>query len=174
MNFRDISLAVSAGPRAEADECERISLTPYIGPARVIDAREVGGVITPDAVAADLACMPSRILFRTRVAGAAGQGAFASLHPETLELLAAKGALLVGVDAPSIDLEPSPTRPARRAAGKADIRILEGLLLDGVPAGDYELIALPLARLGSGASPVRAILRDLAWGAREGPREIRQ
>ena len=38
---------------------------------------------------------------------------------------------------------------------------LEGLVLDHVPAGEYELIALPLAIEGGDASPVRAILREL-------------
>ena len=39
--------------------------------------------------------------------------------------------------------------------------ILEGLVLDGVPQGLYELIALPLTLVGFDASPVRAILRNL-------------
>ena len=41
------------------------------------------------------------------------------------------------------------------------MRVLEGLVLDAPPAGDYELIALPLKLAGLDASPVRAILRDL-------------
>jgi len=39
--------------------------------------------------------------------------------------------------------------------------VLEGLLLDDVPPGDYELIALPLKWRGVDASPVRAVLREL-------------
>jgi arylformamidase len=42
------------------------------------------------------------------------------------------------------------------------VAILENLDLRGVPAGDYELIALPLRIVGSDSSPVRAILRELA------------
>ena len=42
---------------------------------------------------------------------------------------------------------------------EAGITILEGLVLDGVAAGAYELIALPLRLIGFEASPVRAILR---------------
>ena len=42
-----------------------------------------------------------------------------------------------------------------------DMAILEGLVLRDVPAGMYELIALPLKLVGFDASPVRAILRDL-------------
>ena len=43
-----------------------------------------------------------------------------------------------------------------------DLRVLENLVLDDVPEGDYELIALPLKLVRADASPVRAILRSLA------------
>ncbi len=58
-------------------------------------------------------------------------------------------------------------------------------MLDDVPAGDYELIALPLKIRGGDASPVRAVLRELrvnradCVGARRGrpaaraPRRVR-
>jgi arylformamidase len=36
---------------------------------------------------------------------------------------------------------------------------LEGLVLDGVEEGAYELIALPLRLAGADGSPVRAVLR---------------
>jgi arylformamidase len=39
-----------------------------------------------------------------------------------------------------------------------DIFILEGIALDGVPAGRYTLFCLPLKIRGAEASPVRAIL----------------
>jgi arylformamidase len=42
------------------------------------------------------------------------------------------------------------------------IDALAGLVLDAVPPGRYELIALPLAIVGGDASPVRAVLRELA------------
>ena len=42
------------------------------------------------------------------------------------------------------------------------MRILEGLVLDDVPAGRYELIALPLKIAQADASPVRAILREIS------------
>jgi len=50
---------------------------------------------------------------------------------------------------------------AHLAVLAADMRVLEGLVLDQVPAGRYELIALPLPIAGGDASPVRAILREL-------------
>jgi arylformamidase len=39
------------------------------------------------------------------------------------------------------------------------LAILEGIVLDAVSAGDYELICLPLRLQGLDASPVRAVLR---------------
>jgi len=41
------------------------------------------------------------------------------------------------------------------------LRVLENLVLDDVPEGDYELIALPLKLMQADASPVRAVLRKL-------------
>ena len=68
---------------------------------------------------------------------------------------------MIGVDAPSLDPEDSKTMDAHHAVRDAGMRILEGLVLDDVPSGDYELIALPLKLVGLDASPVRAVLREL-------------
>ncbi len=43
-----------------------------------------------------------------------------------------------------------------------EIGIIEGLLLDDVPVGDYFLCALPLKIVGSDGSPVRAVLMKFA------------
>ena len=51
---------------------------------------------------------------------------------------------------------------AHKAVLAADMRILEGLVLDAVPPGRYELIALPLKIAGGDAGLCRAILRDLS------------
>ena len=72
------------------------------------------------------------------------------------------GIVLVGVDTPSLDPEQSKTMDAHKAVRRRGLAILEGLVLDGVPAGVYELIALPLRLDGVDASPVRAILRELS------------
>ena len=50
--------------------------------------------------------------------------------------------------------------PITRRTGTG-IAILENLLLDHVPDGSYELIALPLKLMIMDASPVRAVLRQL-------------
>jgi arylformamidase len=85
---------------------------------------------------------------------------FAALAPELVEHLHRQGVRLVGVDTPSVDLFDSKDLPAHHAFLKHDMAILEGLVLDQVPDGVYELIALPLSLVGFDASPVRAVLRS--------------
>lgn len=141
-----------------------VPLDAYLGPARVIDARGWGVAITPDHVAPLLDGAPPRLLFRTYAAfpHEAWDGDFVTVAPETIDLLAARGGLLVGIDSPSLDPETSKTMAAHRAVRRAGLAILEGLVLDAVPPGDYELIALPLRFATLDASPVRAVLRCLA------------
>ena len=67
-----------------------------------------------------------------------------------------------GTDAASLDPQDSKTLDAHRAVRAHGMAILEGVVLDQISAGDYELIALPLKLAGLDASPVRAILRPLA------------
>jgi arylformamidase len=84
---------------------------------------------------------------------------FAALSVELVEYLHAQGVRLVGIDTPSVDLFESKELEAHKTFLRHDMAILEGLVLQNVPAGIYELIALPLKLEGFDASPVRAILR---------------
>ena len=84
---------------------------------------------------------------------------FAGLSVELAERLHERGVTLVGLDTPSVDLFESKDLPAHNVCLGHDIAILEGLVLDAVPEGVYELIALPLRLVGFDASPVRAVLR---------------
>jgi arylformamidase len=92
---------------------------------------------------------------------------FAALSPELVEDLHSRGVKLVGIDTPSVDLFDSKDLPAHLAFLKYDMAILEGLVLAEVPAGVYELIALPLKLVGFDASPVRAVLRCMPAPSRE-------
>jgi arylformamidase len=87
---------------------------------------------------------------------------FMSVSPDVIRLIASHDVVLVGTDTPSLDPQDSKSMDAHLAVKAAGLRILEGLVLDDVPAGDYELIALPLKLAGLDASPVRAVLRNLA------------
>ncbi|MCF6410967.1 arylformamidase [Pseudalkalibacillus salsuginis] len=81
------------------------------------------------------------------------------LSEELAPFLKEKGIRLIGVDVPSVDQVDSKDLAAHHSLLNNDIHILEGVILDDVEEGVYELIALPLPLAESDASPVRAILR---------------
>ena len=82
------------------------------------------------------------------------------MAPEAASWLAGSGALLIGLDTPSMDPFDSKTMDAHHALLGGGVAILENLLLAHVEPGAYELIALPLRWPGLDASPVRAVLRE--------------
>jgi arylformamidase len=86
---------------------------------------------------------------------------FAALSPELVDNLYNHGVMLIGIDTPSVDPFHSKELEAHHAFAHNDMAMLEGLVLDGVAEGEYELIALPLRLKGADASPVRAVLRTL-------------
>lgn len=169
VNVSAITLSTHSGAHADAPlhysqtapDIASVPLEPYLGECLVIDARDAGAEIEvahlPHLHSAD------RVLFRTFDTFPRGQwdAETTAIAPETIEWLAVQGVKLVGIDGPSIDPQSSKDMLAHKAVLKHDIRVLEGLVLDDVPEGRYELIALPLAIAGGDASPVRAILREL-------------
>ena len=88
-------------------------------------------------------------------------GDFAGISPQLIEKLSEDGVKLLGVDTPSVDVADSTDLPSHDACRRTGILILEGLFLEGVEDGIYELIALPLKLTGFDASPVRAVLRTI-------------
>ena len=138
-----------------------VDLAPYLGPCRVIDCRNAGPLVQPQHIAHALQDLPPRVLLRTAAAARQDWASFTAIAPATLELLASKNIALIGIDTPSVDPSTSQDLPTHHLLLKHDLRVLENLVLDDVPAGDYELIALPLKLVKADASPVRAILREL-------------
>jgi len=140
------------------------SLAFYLGPCevmRVTSAPEPGGLVVP-------AMLPrppkvARLLIATGSAPDSSKfpEGFAALSPALIDYLHQRGVRLVGTDAPSVDPFSAKDLPAHRRFLEYDMAILEGLALEGVPEGEYELIALPLRLAGFDASPVRAVLRSL-------------
>jgi arylformamidase len=86
---------------------------------------------------------------------------FASLSPEVIDALHQHGVILVGIDTPSVDPFESKALESHQALAEYDMANLEGLVLEGVAEGAYELIAAPLRIRGGDASPVRALLRTI-------------
>jgi arylformamidase len=86
---------------------------------------------------------------------------FSSLSPELVDWMHERGVVTIGIDTPSVDPFADKVLEAHQALARHDMANLEGLVLDGVEEGRYELIALPLRLAGADGSPVRAILRTL-------------
>jgi len=107
--------------------------------------------------------IPARVLIRTGTFPDPDRwnSDFAALSSELIDWLGAQKVITVGIDTPSVDLQDSKDLPSHHAVARHDMAILEGLVLAGVPAGEYELIALPLRLMGFDASPVRAVLRAI-------------
>lgn len=78
--------------------------------------------------------------------------------PAVAQIQALAGLRLFGTDFHSVDPLDSTTLDAHHALWSQGAVILEELLLDAVPDGRYELIALPIKLVGMDAAPVRAIL----------------
>ncbi|MEO8034637.1 MAG: cyclase family protein [Acidobacteriota bacterium] len=135
----------------------------YLGLCNVISVPVAPGEsVYPEDI--DLtAITAARILFRTGTFPDPGawNDDFASLSPALVHALHARGVILVGIDTPSVDPFDSKELEAHKVLAQHDMANLEGLLLEGVPDGEYELIALPLRLRHADASPVRAVLRTL-------------
>jgi arylformamidase len=140
-----------------------VPLDAYLGPCRVIHCIGATPLVMPDQVQAALDGVPARVLLRTyaRAPVHDWDSAFCAVAPATVDLLAAHGVRLIGIDTPSLDPQDSKTMDAHRRVRAHGMAILEGIVLDEVDAGDYELIALPLKLTTLDASPVRAVLRTL-------------
>ncbi len=146
----------------DAPGIERCPLEDYLGLCQVVSVPvERSGTIRPTDLKEEVSA--PRVLFKTGTYpdSTIFTEDFAALSPKLIDHLAARGVRLVGVDTPSIDPFSSQDLPAHKACLRHDLAILEGLVLDHVPEGFYELIALPLRLVGFDASPVRAVLRTL-------------
>lgn len=141
-----------------------VKLTPYLGPCQVIRVPPGSPFVEPTHFADRLEPGLKRVLFHTyeKFPHQRWESAFTAIAAEAIDVLAGHGVVLIGTDAPSLDPEQSKTLDAHHAVRRHGLAILEGLVLDGVPDGTYELIALPLKIEGADAAPVRAVLRSLS------------
>jgi arylformamidase len=143
----------------------RVPLEPYVGPCRLADVRGEGAppFIALESLEAALHGRVERLLLRTNRSHDHRRfdPGFTALGPAAARRLAAAGLRLVGIDTPSMDTAAAKDLATHRILAEAGIALLENLDLSAPPAGDYELIALPLRIAGGDSSPVRAILREL-------------
>ncbi len=173
VNVNSITLSPHTGAHADAPmhyanggaSPGELDLAPYLGPCRVIHCLNAGPLVLPEHIAHALDNLPARVLLRTAHHASQSWASFTALGQQTLALLATKNIAnplrLIGIDTPSVDPANSQDLPCHHQLLTRDLRVLENLVLDDVPEGDYELIALPLKLMRADASPVRAVLREL-------------
>ena len=171
VNVSSLTLSPHVGAHADAplhydpqgQAIGALDLSPYLGPCRVIHAIACGPLVQWHHLEHALTDLPERVLVRTyeRMPVQRWDGALSAFAPDTVERLAAMGVTLIGIDTASIDPADSKTLDSHQVIRRRGLRVLENLVLDAVPEGDYELIALPLKLTTADASPVRAVLRTL-------------
>jgi arylformamidase len=144
--------------RHGADIAQR-PLQLYIGLAQVIDVSNISGRIRPQHIQHTRIEAP-RVLFKTGSFPDPNHwnNNFTALSAELVESLAQNKVQLVGIDTPSIDLADDKVLESHQVVNRHDMAILEGIVLENVTPGLYELIALPLKIAAADASPVRAVL----------------
>ncbi|WP_041675608.1 arylformamidase [Ramlibacter tataouinensis] len=171
VNVSSLTLSPHVGAHADAplhydpqgEPVGALDLAPFLGRCRVIHALQPGPLVEWRHLEHAARGLPPRVLVRTyeRAPVDRWDPALAAFAPQTVERLADLGVRLVGIDTASIDPAQSKELPSHQVIRRRGLRVLENLVLDGVPEGDYELVALPLKLMTADASPVRAVLRSL-------------
>lgn len=146
---------------------EDLEIEKLVGRCRVVEIDREAMSIEPAHVEG-LAGV-ERVLFKTRNSSfwddRSGEFRtdFTFITPEAARILADAGTKLVGIDYLSVEKFGSTDFATHKILLGKEVVIVEGLDLREVPAGEYELICLPLKYVGGGGdgAPARTILRTL-------------
>jgi len=149
-----VTLSTHTGAHADAPlhydasgaAIDAVGLEPYIGRATLIHA--IGAPLLTAALLERLlpdgAAPRVLVRFYARAPQKAWDSAFPAVAADAIRLLAARGAVLIGVDTPSLDPEQSKTMDAHGAVRDAGMRILpRGNEPGGTNAGGQERMAQP-------------------------------
>ncbi|MGH1444326.1 MAG: arylformamidase [Exiguobacterium profundum] len=170
VNVGKMTLSLHLGTHIDApfhfdDHGKRvIDLDPsvYIGPARVIHLPHKAKIEASDLDGHDLTGV-ERLILKTD--GWPDKSVFPETIPELTPALADRlgelGIFLIGLDLPSVDAIDSKEMSGHHALARNGVHILEGLVLDNILPGDYDLNAVPLPIVEGDGSPVRALLRPI-------------
>ncbi|HWO97050.1 MAG TPA: arylformamidase [Bacillus sp. (in: firmicutes)] len=170
VNVGQITMSIHTGTHIDApfhfdNEGKRVielDFNLYIGPARVIHLPDKTSIGVDDLRDFDLDGV-TRLLIYT--------GAWKNrtvfpesiphLEPEVAAYLSKCGVRLIGLDLPSVDPLDSKELSVHHELTRHGLHILEGIVLDSIAEGDYELAALPLPLVEADGSPVRAVLKKI-------------
>ncbi|MGH7712214.1 MAG: cyclase family protein [Gemmatimonadaceae bacterium] len=147
---------------------DQVPLEPLIGPARVLDIPESVQAIDAAELGRHNWRGAERVIFRTRSSRRGWMDSvtfhrdFAYIAPDAAQLLADAGVQLVGIDYISAEQFGAPAPLTHRILLGRGVPIVEGLVLEDVAAGDYDLIVLPMKVAGHEGAPARAVIRKRA------------
>ena len=146
----------------DGESVDQIPLDSLIGPCIVLSFDSSLMSIGASDLAKHELKGNSRVLIRTRNSGFLTETEFQRdytfLAPDGAEYLVSKGVRLVGVDYLSIEQFHSGHHKTHRTLLEKKIVIVEGLNLQDIEPGEYELICLPLRLEGLDGAPARAVL----------------
>ena len=168
-NFTTLAFTTHTGTHADMPAhfvldgatCDTVPLTYFYGKAKVIRVPVTSHVTRADLLPHDIQA-GDILLIDTGQSKYMGQGAFKqdfiALTPDAAAYLVEKQVKTVGIDYLSIDPYGAEGFPAHKLLLGSGVAVLEGLVLENVPEGEYILSALPLKIAGGDGSPVRAVL----------------
>ena len=172
-NVSEISGSAHTGTHVDAPHhfieagstIDAMPLAATLGRARVIEIRDPE-LIRGTELRGHAVQKHDRILFKTRNSSRCWksddfQKTFVHIPKETAAYLAECGVMTVGIDYLSVGGFESDGAETHRILLAAGIWIIEGLNLEHVAPGEYELVCLPLKIVGSDGAPARAVLRKL-------------
>jgi arylformamidase len=172
-NLSQISTTVHIGTHMDAPlhylpggaGIETLPIAATIGRARVIEIHDPEVIRTRELEPQHLA-KGERVLFKTGNSARSWktdhfQKKYIYIEPEAARHLAERRVQTVGVDYLSVGGFDEGGPLTHRILLEAGIWIIEGLQLEHVDPGEYELVCLPLKIMGSDGAPARAVLRKL-------------
>ena len=171
-NITAISMCAHTGTHMDAPlhyieggaAMEALPLDAVVGTARVIAIRDDTKITREELVPHTLR-RGERILFKTVNSARLWKtdrfcDDFIYISPDAAQYLAETGIQTVGIDAYSVGGFLDGLQETHVALLAAGIWIIEGLALEDVPAGTYELLCLPIKLMGADGAPARAVLRQ--------------
>ncbi|MCI4322630.1 MAG: cyclase family protein [Thermoplasmata archaeon] len=170
-NLSSVSLGSHTGTHVDppnhfvagGETIDQIDLNRLNGPCWVVSVAPGSALITPQ----DIDRAPAgaeRVLFHTSNSDRWAQAPdeyfsnYVALSLEAADRLLQLGIRLVGIDALSIESDPTGTYPVHQRLLGGGALLLEGLQLHGVPSAGFELRCLPLRIAGGDGGPCRAVL----------------
>jgi arylformamidase len=152
-----------------ASKVDSMPLDALVGRARVMLMPDEVEAINASHLSAQSIEGVTRIIFKTRNSAFWSDTTngfrqdFTHITPDAARALVQSGVRLVGMDYLSVEKFQSERHETHEILLSNGVVIVEGLDLREVPAGDYELICLPLKiAFGTGdGAPARAILRTI-------------